>query len=550
MDSLKEKIDEKRAVIYVRVSTVEQAEEGHSIEAQKEKCREYCQQRGFRIVEIYSDEGISGGSTKNRKAYQRMMKEAQENKFDMVLIWRLSRLGRNMRDLLETVEIFIKNNVNLVSISDSFDISTSSGRMMFQMLGVFSEFERETISSNVQMSMKSLVRDKKRPAGGRRLGYISGLDSDGRKQLIIQEEEAAIVRLIFHKYLAGDGYRAIANSLNRQGYKTVKDNPFSTCAVKTILQNYQTYNGYLVYAKYEDWSKKRRKGLSKSPIIVKGEHEPIIDDRIAKMVEERLSLESFQPKWNENGQNLLTGLLKCNQCGAPLAASNTYNVLKDGSRKHLRYYSCSRFRSHGSTVCSANSVRADFAEKFVADRLKEIVQVPEILNSIIKELNATIREQIIPLEQELAVVASNKMEIEEKLVKWRSLLQTDPELTDSLAERIADLNQEVIQCRRREEQILSILSNKDKKIKTDDIAALIAGIDQMLENQPKMMVKRIYRTFIKEIHFDKLNKENITITINFSEEIVRQINEIYRETVSSNEDTVSLRYKGFAEVTI
>ena len=87
-----------------------------------------------------------------------------------------------------------------------------------------------------------------------------------------------------------------------------------------------------------------------------------------------------------------------------MAASNVTNTLKDGTKKKLRYYSCANFRNKGASVCSANSIRADHAEQFVADRLRELVTMPEFLSSLVKEINQKILEEIRPLEQELAVL--------------------------------------------------------------------------------------------------------------------------------------------------
>ena len=158
----------KRVALYIRVSTQEQAVEGHSIEAQEARAREYAERMDYEITNVYIDEGISGKSTK-RPAFQRMMADARMGNFDFVIIWKLTRLGRNMLDILKTVEEFIKLGIELFSISENFDISTSSGKLMLQLLGSFGEFERNQISENVIMAMMSLVRDQKRYAGGRRL---------------------------------------------------------------------------------------------------------------------------------------------------------------------------------------------------------------------------------------------------------------------------------------------------------------------------------------------------------------------------------------------
>ena len=530
--------NKKRVVIYIRVSTQEQALEGHSISAQEKNARDYADRMGYEVVGVYADEGESGKSTKHRAAFQQMMADARKGLFDLVVIWKLTRLGRNMLDILKTVEELLKLDIELYSISESFDITTSSGKLMLQLLGSFAEFERNQISENVAMAMMSLVRDQQRYAGGRRLGYVSGVDENGSKQLIVEPEEAKIVQLIFAKYLGGEGYRAIANYLNRHGYRTLKGNNFSTTAVKDILHN-KIYGGYIEYARYLQWDTKRRKGKNPNPIVVKGEHQPIIDEETYKAVQDRLLLESKQPQWNHSGENVLTGLLRCPECGAPMAASNVTNKLRDGTKKRIRYYACSVFRNKGASVCHANSIRADKAEMFVAARLKEIVQVPEILASLVKQMNNEVRDQIVPLEQELAVIANEKLELAPKLKRLKSALEDSPELYKNLIDRINELQSKIVLHTRRENEILSILSNKDKKIKNENVQQIVSSLDRLLEHSEKKVVKEIYRTFIDKITFDKLNKDDIKIYMKFDETIVKQLNDIYNEVVSDDSDAAS-----------
>lgn len=529
----------KRVVIYIRVSTQEQVVEGHSIEAQEVRAREYAERMGYEVVEVYIDEGLSGKSTKHRAAYQQMMSDARAGNFDLVVIWKLTRLGRNMLDILNTVEEFIELDIELFSISENFDISTSSGKLMLQLLSSFSEFERNQISENVIMSMMSLVRDQQRYAGGRRLGYVSGLDDDGRKQLIIEPEEAKIVQLIYAKFLGGDEFRTIANYLNRQGYQTLKKNKFTPTAVRDILQN-KIYGGYIEYARYLNWDIKRRKGKNPNPILVKGEHEPIIDQVTYQAVQERLVLEKDRPRWNLTGENVLTGLLRCPECGAPMAANNVTNTLKDGTKKTLHYYSCSEFLSKGATKgCHANSIRKEKAEEFVAARLKEIVQVPEVLDSLVKEMNRELHEQIAPLEQELAVIATEKLDLKPKLDRLQKALEDSPELHDSLIDRINELTSKIMLHTQRENEILTILSHKDRKIEVENVQQIISSLDNLLEQSEKKVVKEIYRTFIDKILFDKKNKDDIKIYMKFDQKIVTQLNELYQEVVSDKKDTTS-----------
>ncbi|EMF0501461.1 recombinase family protein [Enterococcus hirae] len=487
----------KRVALYIRVSTQEQALEGHSIQAQEQNGRQFAERMGYEVVEVYADEGISGKSTKNRFAYQRMMNDARSHRFDLLVIWKLTRLGRNMLDVLQTVEELLRYDVGLLSISEQFDVTTSTGKLMLQLLGSFGEFERNQIAENVQMSMQSLVKDKKRYAGGRRLGYVSGIDTNGQKQLVIEPEEAKIVRLIYAKYLGGAGYRAIANFLNRQGYQTVKKNAFSTTAVKDILRN-KIYAGYLEYARYINWETKRRKGKNPKPILVKGTHEPIISEEDYQKVQERLDLEGKQPKWNHTGENVLTGLLRCPECGAPMAASNVTNTLKDGTKKRIRYYSCSVFRNKGASVCHANSIR---------------------------------------LEQELVVLLERKEELKTKIEKWEAALEDSPELFPMLKDRLDELTEKRRQLHIRENEILGIFQQQGEPIQVKDVQRILTSLDRFLTQSEKKQVKALYRTFIEKITFDPKQKEILEITMKFTPAVVQQLNEQYQIAVSKTKDT-------------
>ncbi len=508
--------NKKRAVLYLRVSTQEQATEGYSLAAQEQNGRDYIERMGYELVKVYADEGFSGKSTEKRQYYQEMMKDAEQQKYDIVIIWKLTRLARNMMDVMKTVEILLANNIEFYSISEQFDITTSTGKLMLQLLGSFGEFERNQIAENVQLTMKSLVRDQKRYAGGRRLGYISGQDDNGQKQLIIQEEEAQIVRLIYTRYLGGDGYRMIANLLNRRGLKTVKGNSFSTISVKDILHN-KVYGGYLEYARYTEWDTKRRKGKNEHPILVKGSHEPIVDEETYNRVQSRLGEETKMPKWNNKGENILTGLLRCPECGGPMAASNVTNTLKGGIKKRIRYYSCANFRNKGASVCHANSVRADFAEAYVAERLKEIVQVPEILAQLIECSNAEMVEQVKPMEQELAVIIVQQDELEQKLNNLYLAVEDDDSFLDVLRPRMNELRAQQYELKQRELDIINFLDNKGKKLNVDDVKVIVEAIDRMVVNQEKAKLKQLYSIFIEKITFEKGDNEHLNIHLAFDE---------------------------------
>ena len=145
----------KRAVGYIRVSTAEQKEEGYSLLGQRKNIELFAEKQGYELIDVYADEGISGKNIIKRPGVQRLLEDAKTGKFDVLIIWKLTRLGRSMKDVMNIAEILYSNNVELHSISESFDITTSTGKMMLGLLANFAEFERSQISENVKMAMKS-----------------------------------------------------------------------------------------------------------------------------------------------------------------------------------------------------------------------------------------------------------------------------------------------------------------------------------------------------------------------------------------------------------
>ncbi|UNO48962.1 recombinase family protein [Alicyclobacillus acidoterrestris] len=279
----------KTIAIYARVSTEEQAEEGFSIQAQLETLRVYAQQHHYIIHHEYVDEGISGKSIKNRMALQKLLRDAEANLFDEVIVWKINRISRNQLDLLQIVDILSKHNVSFRSYSENFETETPMGRFALQMMGSVAELERNTIVENVKLGMKQRAKQGKWN-GGTVLGYrsVEVENSTHRKhretRLDVVESEAVIVRMIFEKYANGTGFKGIANALNHLGYKTKHGADFSVTSIKGIISN-PVYIGKIRFNKQTDWSNKRRSGTNPAPLIVDGEHEAIISEELWNRVQ-------------------------------------------------------------------------------------------------------------------------------------------------------------------------------------------------------------------------------------------------------------------------
>ncbi|HDI6556855.1 TPA: recombinase family protein [Staphylococcus aureus] len=515
MDKMKKKL----VGGYIRVSTERQVE-GYSIEGQITRIEQYCQFNGYELVDIYADRGISGKSM-NRPELQRMLNDAKNGKLDCVMVYKTNRLARNTSDLLTIVEELHRQNVEFFSLSERMEVKNSTGKLMLQILASFSEFERNTILENIyngqhQRALKGYYQ------GNLPLGYNN--IPDNKKELMINQHEANIVKYIFESYAKGHGYRKIANALNHKGYVTKKGNPFSINSITYILVN-PFYIGKIQFAKYKDWNEKRRKGLNDKPIIADGKHPPIISQELWDKVQSRKKQVSQKPQVHGKGTNLLTGIIHCPQCGAPMAASNTTNTLKDGTKKRIRYYSCSNFRNKGSKVCSANSVRADVIEKYVMDQILEIVKSDKVLKQVVERVNQDNQVDVAALNHDIAY---KQQQFDEVNIKLKNLVQTiedNPDLTSALKPTIHQYETKLNDITNQMNQLKQQQNQEKPSYDTKQIAALLQRIFQNIESMDKSQLKALYLTVIDRIDIrkDENHKKQFYVTLKLNNEIIKQL---------------------------
>lgn len=515
MDKMKKKL----VGGYIRVSTERQVE-GYSIEGQITQIEQYCQFNGYELVDIYADRGISGKSM-NRPELQRMLNDAKNGKLDCVMVYKTNRLARNTSDLLTIVEELHRQNVEFFSLSERMEVKNSTGKLMLQILASFSEFERNTILENIYTGQRQRALEGYYQ-GNLPLGYNN--IPDNKKELMINQHEANIVKYIFESYAKGHGYRKIANALNHKGYVTKKGNPFSISAVTYILSN-PFYIGKIQFAKYKDWNDKRRKGLNDKPVIAEGKHTPIISQSLWDKVQARKKQVSEKPQVHGKGTNILTGLISCPQCSAPMAASNTTNTLKDGTKKRIRYYSCSNFRNKGSKVCSANSVRADVIEKYVMDQILEIVKSDKVLKQVVERVNQENQVDVAALNHDIAYKQQQFDEISTKLKNLIQTIEDNPDLTSALKPTIHQYETQLNDITNQINQLKHQQNQEKPFYDTKQIAALLQRIFQNIESMDKSQLKALYLTVIDRIDIrkDENHKKQFFVTLKLNNEIIKQL---------------------------
>ena len=226
----------RRAALYIRVSTLEQAQEGYSVGEQKERLIAYCKAQDWIIADIYVDGGYTGSNLK-RPGIQKLITET--DKFDLVLVYKLDRLSRSQRDTLYLIDaVFRPNSVDFVSMQESFDTSSPFGKAMIGLLAVFAQLEREQIKERTWMGRVARAKTGLYHGGGNiPIGYDY---SDGK--LTINPYEAEQVRKIFEWYLSGLSLKAVTDRLQDEGYTNKYSSYSSWSSVRNILEN-ETYTG-------------------------------------------------------------------------------------------------------------------------------------------------------------------------------------------------------------------------------------------------------------------------------------------------------------------
>ena len=530
----------KRVAIYCRVSTEEQASEGYSISAQLQTLRQYTKLYGWQIAEEYVDEGISGKNIKGRPAMQKLVADVEKDKFQAVLVWKISRLSRNMLDTLTLLDKFEDYGVKFISYSEDFDTGTPIGRLVVQLMASIAEMERNTLSENVKLGMRQRALE-----GLWNGGVVFGYDHTDKKKLIINHKEAEIVKLIFSMYANGKGLRAISNHLNKAGYKTKRNRYFSINGVAQILDNV-IYIGKIRWLQFENWDTKRRRGKNPNPILVDGQHEAIIPDELWSIVHARRKSKSFKQR-QSNEPFLLSGLLRCPDCGQGMVPSITTHTLKDGTKRKHRYYVCGDFHNKGSSACRANSIKAYDAEDSVINRIETILSKKRLYKTL-QDINSNSFDSHSQLNRKLENIEERLSEIESLQDRYMEAFEKKTLPTALLQERLQKVGNEKEELQQKKNDISVQLSSTDSKIiEPELIEILLKRFLLIYKKSSRENKKQLLQHLIKKITIKQLKEKSRTISeieldfdfteINISKTFIL-IHLLYRET--DNENTFSI----------
>ena len=418
----------KKCILYPRVSTEMQVE-GYSLDGQKNSLKRFAEREEMQVVGIYEDAGKSGKSIDGRPAFKRMLADIQDGlDVDYVLVYKLSRFGRNAADILNSLEFIQSYGVNLICIEEGIDSSQTSGKLLISVLSAVAEIERENILEQTMNGRREKARQGKWNGGPAPYGYVLKDDT-----LLIDEQEAEIVRTIFDKFVNTNmGYTGIAKYLNLQGIKKTPRKKtdieeFSAHFIKILLDN-PVYCGKIAYGRRTREKVKGTKADYKvvnkqDYCLVDGLHEGIIDEELwykAHDKRETTGVKSVS-KYGKDRAHLLTGIIKCPKCGSGMYANRVCWTKKDGTYKEVMYYACSRNKQERGHYCdySANLKKTDI-EPLVIEAVKEVVSekyfaqaIQDRISSIGK--NDDIDKEIKNFENRLNEIELNKARLEKEI---------------------------------------------------------------------------------------------------------------------------------------
>ncbi|AVK48998.1 resolvase [Clostridium sp. MF28] len=511
----------KLVAIYCRVSTIEQSEDGYSIDEQERLLSKYCEDNDYTIFKVYSDKGISGKSIKARPAMREMLKDADDKKFDMVITWKINRIARNMLDLLKIIDLLEKNDICFKSYSENFETETPMGKFSLQMMGAVGELERGTIAQNVKMGMMARAREG-RWNGGIVLGYdVKERENSANKkrrdtELVINEKEAEVIRAIFTMYSQGNGYKAITNYINKFGYTTKKGKSFSVGSIKDILTN-PIYIGKIRYNVRPNWSDKRRRNKNPNPLIVDGIHKPIIEQELWNKVQKQIEANKGKPSRIYDGEFPLTGILRCPVCGTGMVISRSIGTRKDGTKRKREYYCCGAWKNKGTAVCHSNSINVDKANQYVFGKLSELLNNDKLIKDIVANINTTRKVMVNPSKEELEKISKELEKVEAKKKKVFEAYEDEIITKKDFSGRMLDIKSREEMLQQEVNNLKSnILDDGVQEVSYEFVRDILSSFSKMLSELPsREQQKRLLHMLISKITINKTRDiESIELNIN------------------------------------
>ena len=526
-----------KCYIYIRVSTAMQVD-GYSLEAQKDRLTKFAEFQDMEVVREYCDAGKSGKSITGRPEFTQMLQDVADDKdgVEYILVFKLSRFGRNAADVLNSLQYIQDFGVNLICVEDGIDSSKDSGKLTITVLSAVAEIERENILVQTMEGRKQKAREGKWNGGQAPFGYT--LDSK-KGMLLINPEEAEIVKIIFNKFVnEGLGADSISNYLNQHGYVKTKYrshelNYFTRSLVRKILDN-PVYIGKIAYGKS---STEKIKGTrdqyhrvrNEEFLMAEGLHEAIIDLDLWEGA--RARREETGVKWVKTHslehEHILTGLLKCPVCGVGMSGTVRRRKNKStGEYKDDFYYRCKhRKKINESDFCNCSLVlNQNELNGEVERHIMDLVNHDDCRSYIIRRMETRVDVSSLEIEREqlrgqLRQLSGAKKKLTDMLDRldvsdkhYDRKYQDMHDRLDNLYDKIGDIDDQLQDVNEK------IRMAYENQITAKQVYQILTCFDKIYFEMTDLEKKEFFRNFIDEIELysERQSDGRIVKQINFN----------------------------------
>ncbi|MBQ7277073.1 MAG: recombinase family protein [Bacilli bacterium] len=517
-----------KCAIYVRVSTEMQVD-GFSLDAQINTLKRYAEREGMIIVDTYEDAGKSGKSIEGRPSFKKLLDDIK-NGLDIkyVLVYKLSRFGRNAADILNSIELIQSYDINLIATEEGIDSSQTSGKLLISVLSAVSEIERENILEQTMNGRREKARQGGWNGGFAPYGYelVNG-------EFIIIPDEADDVREIYDLFVNENlSYRKIAHKLNLQGKnKELKKNrsltSWSNDAVKGIIRN-PIYKGTIAFGRR---TKVKIRGTrdeyarveTDKYIMGQGKHEAIISEELWNQAQEKIKSRSKTgPNPAYARSYLLSGLLRCPCCGGRMSSAVNQWKTIDGTAYSSAYYRCRNAWNETGHYCDYK-YRFDMKEldDFIISFVKNTINKGLFAEKIKEEFKQTIDVSHLlkekkQYESKLSQVLNNKQMLENKI----DYMPIDTPHRD---QKLEDYNKRLDELYDVVDEIENCIKDVDKKIRGienssknyDFIMANLEAFESLFDKMDDIERRKMITMLIKEINIDSETQKIKSIKFNF-----------------------------------
>ena len=506
---------QQKCYIYTRVSTSMQVE-GYSLDAQKDKLKKYADYQEMSIVGEYSDEGKSGKSVEGRPQFKQMLVDIESGKdnVDYVLVFKLSRFGRNAADVLSSLQKMQDYGVNLICVEDGIDSSKDAGKLMISVLSAVAEIERENILVQTMEGRRQKAREDRWNGGFAPYGYqlVNG-------ELIIAEDEAEIIRIIYDKFVNTTmGMAAIAAFLNNSGYKKkLRQNNtiegFSTSFVKGVLDN-PIYCGKLAFGrrKNEKISGTRNEYhivKQKDYLLSDGIHEAIISEEMWNQAHRKrqetgvLQVKTHSPLH----EHILSGIIKCPVCGSGMYGNVNRKKHPDrGYYKDYFYYACKHRKLVDGHRCTyKRQWNEDRINAAVEEIIRKFVKSPKFEQEIRKQIGSSIDTSELDrkydgLKDRLSQTTGAKNRLADQMDHLSVSDKNYDKKYNDMQERLDKLYDEITDIENAMEEVETRLYNiRQDKISEDNVYQFLLFFDKLYDKFTDLEKKTFLKSFLSDV---------------------------------------------------